>query len=280
MQDCTLTLENESAGDLDRRGTLYILAIGVSKYPNIPGMCKPAPSCDLSYTSNDAIAFADTMEARLGALHERVVRRVLVNGGKVEEAPTAANITDALGILGGAQPNDTVAVFLAGHGFNDGPNYRFVPTDAAIANGTIRPSSVVPWYAIEEAVDGAKGRRLLFIDTCHSAGAYNERLGNSAYYANILAYSSARRDQEALESDALMEVECLSNPVIGRARRDPSRNAIISEHRRENLAVAAITRAHSSIVEADRRSNSADAVTSVAFTIRDAKPPRERSAWR
>ncbi|MFY9877529.1 MAG: hypothetical protein WAL20_18105, partial [Rhodomicrobium sp.] len=54
---------------------------------------------------------------------------------------------------------------------------------------------------IEEAVDGAKGRRLLFIDTCHSAGAYNERLGNAAYYANILAYSSARWDQEALESE-------------------------------------------------------------------------------
>ena len=35
---------------------------------------------------------------------------------------------------------------------------------------------------IEEAVDGAKGHRLLFIDTCHSAGAYNERLGNAAYY--------------------------------------------------------------------------------------------------
>src|SRR5208282_5545695 len=93
-------------------------------------------------------------------------------------------------------------VFLAGHGANEGPNYRFIPTDAAVANGTVRPSSVVPWYAIEEAIDGAKGRRLLFIDTCHSAGAYNERLGNAAYYANILAYSSARWDQEALESAA------------------------------------------------------------------------------
>ena len=52
-------------------------------------------------------------------------------------------------------------------------------------------------------MDGAKGRRLLFIDTCHSASAYNQRLGNAAYYANILAYSSARWDQEALESSAL-----------------------------------------------------------------------------
>ncbi len=142
------------------------------------------------------------MERGLGALHEKVVRRVLVNGGKPADEPTAANITDALGMLADAQPNDTVAVFLAGHGFNDGPKYRFVPTDAALANGVFRPSTVVPWYAIEEAIDGAKGRRLLFVDTCHAAGAYNQRLGNAAYYANILAYSSARWDQEALESDA------------------------------------------------------------------------------
>ena len=200
VQDATLTLMNESAGALDKRGTLYILAIGVSKYPGIPDNCAPNPTCDLGFTGDDAIAFAATMQARLGALHARVQSRVLVNGGKPEDAPTAANIVDALGVLGDALPNDTVAVFLAGHGMNDGPNYRFVPTDAESANGTIRPSSVVPWYAIEEAIDGAKGRRLLFIDTCHSAGAYNERLGNAAYYANILAYSSARWDQEALES--------------------------------------------------------------------------------
>ncbi len=203
VQDGTLSLTNEAAGGLDKRGTLYLLAIGVSKYPGIANMCSPKPSCDLDYTGADAIAFADSVEAKLGALHEKTVRRVLVNQGKSDGAPTAANIVDALGILGRAQPNDTVAVFLAGHGLNDGPNYRFVPTDAAIADGIIRPSSIVPWYAIEEAVDRAKGRRLLFIDTCHSAGAYNERLGNAAYYANILAYSSARWDQLAWESPEL-----------------------------------------------------------------------------
>ncbi len=200
VQDGTLSLVNESAGLLDRRGTLYILAIGVTKYPGIANLCGDKPSCDLAFTGEDAIAFADTMEARLGALHMNVVRRVLVNEGKSDGAPTAANIINALGILARAKPNDTVAVFLAGHGINDGPNYRFVSTDAAFADGMILPASVVPWYAIEEAIDGAKGRRLLFIDTCHSAGAYNQRLGNAAYYANILAYSSARWDQEALES--------------------------------------------------------------------------------
>ena len=97
-----------------------------------------------------------------------------------EAVRTAANIPDALGVLREAGPNDTVAVFLAGHGINDGPSYRFISTDAALANGALKPSSVVPWYAIEEAIDGAKGWRLLFFDTRHSAGAYNQRLGNAA----------------------------------------------------------------------------------------------------
>jgi WD40 repeat protein len=199
VQDGTIEVTNESEGDLDKRGTLYILAIGVTKYPGIPNMCRPKESCDLNFTGDDATAFADEMEKRLGPLHNKVVRRVLVNGGAAADAPTAANIVDALGILGRAEPTDTVAVFLSGHGFNDGPNYRFVSTDAAFADGVLKPSSIVPWYAIEEAVDSAKGRRLLFIDTCHSAGAYNQRLGNAAYYANILAYSSARWDQLSWE---------------------------------------------------------------------------------
>ena len=148
--------------------------------------------CDLEYTGADALAFASAMQTKLGALHEKVVRRVLVNEDNSDGKPTAANIINALGLLSRATPNDTVAVFLAGHGMNDGPNYRFIPTDAALSHGAIKPATVVPWYAIEEAIDGAKGRRLLFIDTCHAAGAYNERLGNAAYYANILAYSSWR----------------------------------------------------------------------------------------
>jgi uncharacterized caspase-like protein len=45
----------------------------------------------------------------------------------------------------------------------------------------------------------ARGRRILFIDTCHSGNAYNQRLGNAAYHANIIAYTAARFDQLALE---------------------------------------------------------------------------------
>ena len=81
-----------------------------------------------------------------------------------------------------------------GHGFNDGPSYRFLPTNVEMADGTLRGATVVPWYALQEAVEAAKGRRILFIDTCHSGNAYNQRLGNAAYHANIIAYTAARSE--------------------------------------------------------------------------------------
>ena len=62
VQDGTLTVTNETAGDLDKRGTLYILAIGVTKYPGVANLCRPKDTCDLDYTGADASAFADAME--------------------------------------------------------------------------------------------------------------------------------------------------------------------------------------------------------------------------
>jgi uncharacterized caspase-like protein len=191
----SVTHEGEAA--LDKRDTLYILAIGVDKYPNLPGN-------DLRYAGADAKAFAEAMEKRSGALHQRVVKRLLINGGAAGDAPTAANIVDALDMLRGAKQNDTVMLFVSGHGVNDGPNYRFVPTDAAWGEQSLlRPSSAVSWYAFQDALTGANGRRILFLDTCHAANAFNARLLGDSYEANIMVYSSARGDQEAKEDETL-----------------------------------------------------------------------------
>ncbi len=140
------------------------------------------------------------MEKDAGPLHERVVKRVLVNGAGDSDAPTTANILDALELFGSATENDTVMLFVSGHGENEGPNYRFVPTDAAwSAGGHLRPATVVPWYAFQEALTSAKGRRILFLDTCHSGNAFNQKLLGDSYQANIVVYSSARWDQIAME---------------------------------------------------------------------------------
>ncbi len=202
----SLSLTHEGAGDLDQRGTLYILAIGVDKYQGLGKHCGEdgQQSCDLNFAGADAIAFAEAMEKRAGPLHERVVKRVLVNGAAADDAPTADNVRDALGLLREAGRNDTVMLFVSGHGINDGPNYRFVPTDAAFGTGGfLRPASVVQWYAFQEALTGAKGRRILFLDTCHSGNAFNQKLLGDSYEANIVVYSSARWDQLAREDGRL-----------------------------------------------------------------------------
>jgi uncharacterized caspase-like protein len=83
------------------------------------------------------------------------------------------------------------------------PITAFLPTDAEPVPGGWRSNSAVTWYELEEVLQTAKGRRLLFVDTCHAGNAYNERLGNTSYHANIIAFSSARWDQQALERNDL-----------------------------------------------------------------------------
>lgn len=191
-----VAITHNGDGDLDKHGTLYILAIGVDKYPNIPGK-------DLKVAVADAEAFAETMAARLGPSHERVVSTVLVNGGKHGE-PVADNIRDALGELREAKAADTILIFVSGHGMNDeGANYLFLPSNTTFNGEAPRASTVVPWVDFQLAIEAAKGRRILFLDTCHSGNSYSQRLTNEAYQANIIVYSAARWDQLSWEDHRL-----------------------------------------------------------------------------
>jgi hypothetical protein len=200
-----LTLNHEGEGALDKRGTLYILAVGVDKYPVLGNTCGTLgnESCNLTVSGADARALVAAVEKRLGPAHNKVVKRLLVNGAGGKDDPTASNILDAIDMLKQAEETDTVLLFIAGHGINDGPDYRFLPTNAEVAGGVLRSSTVVQWQVLQAAVEGAKGRRILFIDTCHSGNAYNQRLGNATYHANIIAYTAARFDQTAREDDTL-----------------------------------------------------------------------------
>ena len=198
----TLVLSHAEEGHLDKRGTLHIVAIGVNEYKGLAQACGSG-GCDLRYSVADARRLADVIEKRLGPGHSRIVKRVLVNGGSAKDAPTASNIIDAVELLRQSEETDTVVLFIAGHGKNDGPDYRFLPTNAEWKGGAIRGSTVVPWQVLQSSIEAAKGRRLLFVDTCHSGNAYNQRLGNAAYHANIIAYAAARFDQEALEDASL-----------------------------------------------------------------------------
>ena len=171
------------------RGTLYILAIGVDKYPNLGKACREldgvTPICDLDIAGADAKAFAEAMAKRAGPLHKRMVSRVLVNGGARRRAPTAANIADASASCAQTRPNDTVTMFLSGHGVNEGPDYQFVATDAASGRRLLAASSVVPWTHLQVALTARKGGA-----SCSSTPATPATLSTSVCLATPIRRTS------------------------------------------------------------------------------------------
>jgi hypothetical protein len=69
-----LTLFRENPDPLDKKSTLYVLAIGVDKYAQLPPTCGPTgnQSCDLRYAGMDARAFRDVMVKHAGPLYDEV----------------------------------------------------------------------------------------------------------------------------------------------------------------------------------------------------------------
>jgi WD40 repeat protein len=194
VQDLLVYLDRE--GVLDKKGRLFIVAVGVDKYTKL------GDRYTLRYAGADARLMVDTLTKKAGPLHTQVISKLLVSDG--DTPPTTANIEDALAIFRDARPEDTVVLFLASHGVNDGPNYLMIPEDAERNDaGRWRPSSVVKWSDLQEALQDAQGSRIMFVDTCHSSGAYSSRLVKDAADANIVVFSATDKDTEAQETSKL-----------------------------------------------------------------------------
>ncbi len=134
-EELLLTLSAEGA--LNKNGKLYLVAAGVDAYPKL------GDRAALAYAGADATALHDTLTARARPLFTDIKSVLLVKGAARE--PTQANIVDALDLFREAGPEDTVILFLAGHGVNDGPDYLFLPQDAETQGGNFRSASVVKW---------------------------------------------------------------------------------------------------------------------------------------
>jgi WD40 repeat protein len=189
VQDLLVYLDRE--GVLNKKGKLFILAIGVDKYP------KFGAESWLHYAAADARLMLDTLTKMAGPLHTEVIPKLLVTGG--DTPPTKANIEDALLLFHDAGPDDTVVLFLAGHGDNEGADYLFLPENAEDKGKYYLPSTVVKWSVLQGALQNAQGIRIMFVDTCHSHGAYNPRLVKDAADANVVVFSATDSATEAQE---------------------------------------------------------------------------------
>ncbi len=146
---------------------LHVLAVGVSRY-RVDGI-------SLKYPAGDALAIAELFRARSPAVFGR--GHVTVAPVLTDEKATKAAILDALrGLVATTRPEDTVVLYLAGHGVvspdRDGRDaYYFCPHDVDPADGPGLTISAISTDELARALcESPSGRtasrRVLILDTC------------------------------------------------------------------------------------------------------------------
>jgi WD40 repeat protein len=224
--DATLALTGSPA--LKRKGTAYILVIGIDHYDN--------PNFDLRFAVADAQDFAQELQ------HAQTLRGTFANAEIIplfNEQATRANILAALARLAGqdqavapiepgspleklvsAQPEDTVFIFYAGHGTAAGDRFYLIPRDlgyrgARDAVGLPAMKTIINHSISDEDLQNSleqvdAGRIVLVIDACNSGqalvskekrrGPMNSKgLAQLAYEKGMYVLTAAQSYQAALE---------------------------------------------------------------------------------
>ena len=218
------------ADNLKRKGTAYIIAVGVNEYAN--------SQYNLKYAVADARSFGDEMrrkQTQIGGF-ERVEVVELLDANATKE-----NILSVIKRLAGepgpptlkagpadglkrVEPEDTVIIYYAGHGTAQAQRFHLIPHDLGYNGDRTKLSEAglntilshsISDVEIEAAVEGLDaGHLLLIIDACNSGqaleaeekrrGPMNSKgLAQLAYEKGMYILTAAQSFQAALEAAQL-----------------------------------------------------------------------------
>ncbi|MBU0515250.1 MAG: caspase family protein, partial [Proteobacteria bacterium] len=117
----TVVYQGRPEAEDSYKPTLYVLAVGVSRYEN--------EAINLGLADVDAQALAEVLKRQEGRLYGRVKVRLLLN----EEATRGAVLDGLDWLLSEATQKDVAVLFLAGHGVNDNRGgYYFLGHDVDV----------------------------------------------------------------------------------------------------------------------------------------------------
>jgi uncharacterized caspase-like protein/uncharacterized protein len=133
---------------------LYAVALGVSQYDR-PEWC-------LKYAAKDASDLINTLKAKAGSSYSEVKPLLLTDKEVTKESATKIKE-----FLSGATIDDTVLIFMAGHGLlDDKYDYYFGTTDIDPAKPSERG---MPYEAIDTILAEVPSlKKALLMDTCHA----------------------------------------------------------------------------------------------------------------
>ncbi len=150
-----------------KKPNLYVLSIGTQT--------------NLRYTVKDAVDFAQAFEKQdLGNALYNTVTIDLLQG---KEA-SAYNIKKAIERLETRmetreiQPNDLIILFISSHGFMLDGQFRIQGND--FESGVEKSTSVSFDHDIMEHLENMSCKKLVFVDACHSGGAFDPSKGGKA----------------------------------------------------------------------------------------------------
>jgi hypothetical protein len=165
---------------------LYILAVGVAKYQDA--------SLNLTFPAKDASDFTTFWQGQKNRLFREVEVTRLTN-----EQATRDNIMDGLDWLQKQVTQKDLAVaFFAGHGMND-PNtglFYFLPYNA---NMDAVKRTMVANVDITTTLDSLAGKRILFLDACHSAN-----VSGHTRIRGLVDINAVRKEMEAAGQGTLV----------------------------------------------------------------------------
>jgi len=133
----------------ERKPQLHVLACGIDKYPERP----------LKYARADAEAFVQPFAGK--GLFEAVKPTLLLD----EQATRAAVLQSLSALAQATQPQDTLVIYLSGHGSTEGETYQYRCFDGQLLTSTELAQAL-------EKIPAA--RQLLVLDTCHSGAASSD----------------------------------------------------------------------------------------------------------
>jgi WD40 repeat protein len=228
-QDATIRIVG--ADNLKRKGTAYILAVGVNQYSNT--------DWNLNFAVNDAKGISEMLDQSFNKLkaYAQVVPVTLLNGegskaniltvfdllsGIITSAPSGA--PDELKKLRRAEPEDDIIIFFSGHGMADQDRYYLIPHDMEYQGRRVdldkAGREIIMKHSLSdkglnigfEKIDA--GRMMLIIDACQSGqaleaeekrrGPMNSRgLAQLAYEKGMYILAAAQSFQAALEFERL-----------------------------------------------------------------------------
>ncbi|MGE3829539.1 MAG: caspase family protein [Parvibaculaceae bacterium] len=176
---------------------LFALLVGVSDYAN--------PNLRLSYAAKDADDLAKALEVQRGRLYKDVEIVELLDG-KASKSAVETALAELKKEVGS---DDTVVVFLAGHGMTDKRYDFYYLTADADLDPDMLSATAVDGALIRKSLSQVPGRVVLFMDACRSGAAVAgkvdmNRLSNDFAQdtSGLVMFASSQGREDSLESSA------------------------------------------------------------------------------